>query len=288
MIVMEYAENGSLKKNLQNIVKEEWIVKLRKLKEIISELETIHQQKLIHCDFHHGNILNRKYSLSISDLGLCKPTEYFESRKEANKTDTTNILTIDNTTSKTSKKSLSTIQILKEYWNTWIARKPRSIQLISQDQSSTNIYGVLPFVAPEILRSKPYTTASDIYSFSMIMWEFIFGIPLFDDKEHNIYLALSICNGERPKIIENTPQCYIDLMKQCWNEDPLERPNASEISNIIKNWYKTKVLIKMQKILLKNFMRQINFWNRNKLMFQLLNLIQKHIIQVVCLILLNN
>ncbi len=42
MIVMRYAENGSLKKNLQNIAKDKWIVKLRKLQEIISGLETIH------------------------------------------------------------------------------------------------------------------------------------------------------------------------------------------------------------------------------------------------------
>src|SRR6266542_3120966 len=104
----------------------------------------------------------------LSDLGLCKPVEYFESRKGANKTKTASILSIDITTGKTPKKSSSIIQILK----VWIARNPRNKQLMSQDQSSTDIYGVLPFVAPEILRGKPYTTASDIYSFSMIMWEF--------------------------------------------------------------------------------------------------------------------
>jgi len=233
---MEYAENGSLRKNLQNLVKERWIVKLRKLQEIISGHEIIHQQKLIHCDFHHGNILDQEYSLSVSDLGLCKPVEYFESRKEANKSKAAGMLTINSSTSKIPNNSSSKIQILKR----WMAKKLRNKQqLMSRDQSLTDIYGVLPFVTPEILRGKPYTTASDIYSFSMIMWEFISGIPPFDDKQHNIYLALSICNGERPKIIENTPQCYIDLMKQCWNEDPLKRPNASKISNIIKNWYET-------------------------------------------------
>ncbi|POG80537.1 kinase-like domain-containing protein, partial [Rhizophagus irregularis DAOM 181602=DAOM 197198] len=41
----------------------------------------------------------------------------------------------------------------------------------SQD-SDNEIYGVLPYMAPEILRYNPYTPASDIYSFSMIMWEF--------------------------------------------------------------------------------------------------------------------
>jgi len=101
-----------------------------------------------------------------------------------------------------------------------------------------DIYGVLPFVAPEVLRGKSYTLASDIYSFSMIMWEFTSGIPPFDDRAHDLHLALSICKGERPEIIKNTPQCYIDLMEKCWNEDPLKRPNALDIKNTIKNWYR--------------------------------------------------
>jgi serine/threonine protein kinase len=71
MVVMKYAENGSLKKNLQNIVEDKWIVKLFKLKDIISGLNKVHKHKLIHCDFHHGNILNQKHIMLISDLGLC-------------------------------------------------------------------------------------------------------------------------------------------------------------------------------------------------------------------------
>ncbi|POG63155.1 kinase-like domain-containing protein, partial [Rhizophagus irregularis DAOM 181602=DAOM 197198] len=69
-----------------------------------------------------------------------------------------------------------------------------------------NIYGVLPFMAPEVLRGKPFTQASDIYSFSMIMWEFTSGVPPFNSSAHNIELSLSICKGERPEVIENTPQ----------------------------------------------------------------------------------
>ncbi|CAB5369848.1 unnamed protein product [Rhizophagus irregularis] len=68
------------------------------------------------------------------------------------------------------------------------------------------------------------------------MWEFTSGVPPFNSSAHNIELSLSICKGERPEVIENTPQCYVDLMKKCWNEDPLERPSALEIKNIIGNW----------------------------------------------------
>ena len=70
----------------------------------------------------------------------------------------------------------------------------------------------------------------------MIMWEFTSGISLFDNRAHDLQLNVSICKGERPEIIKNTPQCYVDLMKRCWNEDPLKRPNASEIEEIIGSW----------------------------------------------------
>ncbi|POG59560.1 kinase-like domain-containing protein [Rhizophagus irregularis DAOM 181602=DAOM 197198] len=100
-----------------------------------------------------------------------------------------------------------------------------------------DIYGVIPFMAPEILRGKSYTPASDIYSFSMIMWEITSGVPPFNNRAHEIQLSLSICkNGERPKIIENKPQCYVNLMKKCWNEDPLKRPSTKEVLKIIKKW----------------------------------------------------
>jgi serine/threonine protein kinase len=91
-------------------------------------------------------------------------------------------------------------------------------------------------MAPEVLRGQSYTPASDIYSFSMIMWELTSGVPPFNNRAHDLQLALSICEGERPKIIKNTPQCYINLMERCWNEDPSERLTASEVLNIIREW----------------------------------------------------
>ena len=44
---------------------------------------------------------------------------------------------------------------------------------ISVGQSSIsnedNIYGILPYIAPETLNGEPYTMASDIYSFGVLM-----------------------------------------------------------------------------------------------------------------------
>src|SRR5690349_13330611 len=83
MVIMKYANNNNLRKNLLNKIKDKWIIKLLQLNNIISGLEKIHQKNLIYCDFHHGNILNiQNYILSISDLGLCKPVNYYQTFKK--------------------------------------------------------------------------------------------------------------------------------------------------------------------------------------------------------------
>ncbi|EXX73913.1 hypothetical protein RirG_056010 [Rhizophagus irregularis DAOM 197198w] len=68
------------------------------------------------------------------------------------------------------------------------------------------------------------------------MWEFTSGIPPFNNRAHDLQLSLNICKGERPEIIENTPQCYVNLVKKCWNEDPLKRPSTSEVKDVIDDW----------------------------------------------------
>ncbi|EXX62283.1 hypothetical protein RirG_163190 [Rhizophagus irregularis DAOM 197198w] len=70
----------------------------------------------------------------------------------------------------------------------------------------------------------------------MIMWEFTSGIPPFKYEAHDHDLILSICKGERPEIIKNTPKCYVDLMKKCWDSNPANRPTIIMLENIISEW----------------------------------------------------
>ena len=67
---------------------------------------------------------------------------------------------------------------------------------------ATKIYGVMPYVAPEVLRGQPYTQAADIYSFGMVMYFVATGRRPFSNRAHDQNLALSICNGIRPEITE--------------------------------------------------------------------------------------
>ena len=91
------------------------------------------------------------------------------------------------------------------------------------------IFGVIPYLAPEVLSKKTYTKESDIYSFSMIMWEYTTGKKPFHDRLHNHCLILYILEGKRLEITEDTPEFYSDLMKKCWNPKPENRPTSGEI-----------------------------------------------------------
>ena len=103
MMIMNYAENGSLRQSLNNGFNSmNWTEKLSILRQIAGGLNEIHDNKLIHHDFHCGNILNHYGIITyITDLGLCRPA------------------------------SEKPFQNDKKY-----------------------IYGVLPYVAPEVLRRK--------------------------------------------------------------------------------------------------------------------------------------
>ena len=43
----------------------------------------------------------------------------------------------------------------------------------ADDQDEKKIHGVLPYVAPEVLRGKKYTQATDIYSFGILAYEIL-------------------------------------------------------------------------------------------------------------------
>src|SRR3954452_24510387 len=103
------------------------------------------------------------------------------------------------------------------------------------DKTSKSVYGNLPYIAPEVINGKEYTFASDIYSIAMLMWEISSGQPPFVNYEHDYDLAMSIINGIRPKVVSGTPLEYKILMEQCWDADPLKRPDAYTLAIKVEN-----------------------------------------------------
>ncbi|GBC08027.1 hypothetical protein RclHR1_07880001 [Rhizophagus clarus] len=104
---------------------------------------------------------------------------------------------------------------------------------------NNDLYGIISYTAPEILKCAKYSKESDIYSMGMIMWELTSGRKPFDNFENDVTeseLTLYIINGERPEITNDTPECFSNLMKRCWDSNPTKRPSAKEIHEIYYLW----------------------------------------------------
>jgi len=105
--------------------------------------------------------------------------------------------------------------------------------------SSREIYGVIPFVAPEIFNGSTPSKESDIYSFGMIMWMVSAGVRPYYDRPHDKQLVREICSGLRPSAVTGTPPVFSKLMFQCLNVNPSKRPTASQLNECLGNWVTT-------------------------------------------------
>ncbi|RIB08874.1 kinase-like domain-containing protein [Gigaspora rosea] len=109
---------------------------------------------------------------------------------------------------------------------------------VSQDSSSKEIFGVLPYIAPEVLYGDKYTIKSDIYSFGIIMSEVFTGYPPYHDIPHDFSLATQICLGRRPEIRCKVPQSLLDLMNKCLDAEPQNRPTAKALLGMLNQFYR--------------------------------------------------
>ncbi len=107
----------------------------------------------------------------------------------------------------------------------------------NEKTSEEPIYGIIPYIAPEVLRGDSCTEASDIYSFAMIMWEVGTGEKPHSNRPYDKGLILDILEKDlRPKIPEEMPECYANLIRNCWCKNPRKRPTALEIKAKIMRW----------------------------------------------------
>ncbi|RHZ55151.1 hypothetical protein Glove_420g86 [Diversispora epigaea] len=99
-----------------------------------------------------------------------------------------------------------------------------------ENPQKKNIFGVLPYIAPEVLNGNDeYTKAADVYSFAIIAYEIITGFQPYSDVPHDEELALKICNGLRPKIPFYTPKLIIRIIMRCWDARVTHRPTFKEL-----------------------------------------------------------
>ncbi|RIB27670.1 kinase-like domain-containing protein [Gigaspora rosea] len=101
---------------------------------------------------------------------------------------------------------------------------------------SDGIFGILPYIAPEALINQRYSKASGIYSFGIIMWEILYGKAVsYDQKLAMSQLCFLICYHDlKPAVNKDAPQCYVNLMRKCWDKNSEECLSAKDLCEIFE------------------------------------------------------
>ncbi|XP_068019126.1 receptor-interacting serine/threonine-protein kinase 1 isoform X1 [Melanerpes formicivorus] len=199
-LVMEYVNRGNMMKVLQKLCLP-LSVKGRFVLEIAEGMLYLHEQGFVHKDLKPENILvDTDFHIKIADLGVASFKNWSRLTQE---------------------------------------ETVRQKQIRSMCQNNA---GTLFYMAPEHLRClnvKP-VEKSDVYSFGIVIWAIFANKEPYEYGINEAHICFGIMNGNRPNIKEITDKCpeeIIDLMKQCWEQEPEKRPTFAEISQRYKPFY---------------------------------------------------
>ena len=123
--------------------------------------------------------------------------------------------------------------------------------------------GSLRYMAPEVVKDKPYGYSADVYSMGIMLWEMLKMEQPFAGLNKKTHHEFVVVSAGRPQIDESWSKSLQGLINSCWNQDLTKRPSAARASNILKR--------EVAKVSdggasdLNNFRRKSTFVNRDSL-----------------------
>ncbi|KAJ7139287.1 kinase-like domain-containing protein, partial [Mycena epipterygia] len=91
--------------------------------------------------------------------------------------------------------------------------------------------GTVRYQAPELMSGKcSIHFGSDVYAFACVCYEILTGKVPFFDLANEMAVAINVIDGHRPSRPETASQYTVwILIKDCWKQEPDQRPTMTEI-----------------------------------------------------------
>ncbi|GMY11148.1 serine/threonine-protein kinase STY17 [Fagus crenata] len=95
--------------------------------------------------------------------------------------------------------------------------------------------GTYRWMAPEVIEHKAYDHKADVFSFGIVLWELLTGELPYSHLTPLQAAVGVVQKGIRPTIPKNTYPRLTELLERCWQQDAAQRPDFSEITEILQH-----------------------------------------------------
>lgn len=203
-LVTEWMNGGNLSEFYWNKPMVAWTQRLQILSDVLEGLAYLHLlHKSVHCDLKSANIMLDKPFNSASNIIRAKICDFGLSK----------IFTCGKRRIRGKGTSMSSIQ---------------AISAASWKVKSRGFVGTPRWMAPELMEAETahVSPSVDIYSFGIVMWETWCQQKPLNSFHESSDIFHAVKKGIRPILPSNlvVPDGYKELMKQCWSQNPTDRP----------------------------------------------------------------
>ena len=108
---------------------------------------------------------------------------------------------------------------------------------VTDDEPLEDKAGTVRYMSPEVGLDLGHGLPSDVYSFSILLWE-IFSLkkPFAKIKSPNEFKRIVFDGGERPKLGKNWSVEMKEEIERGWSDKPNQRPSMDDFAKLLSKW----------------------------------------------------